>query len=179
MNDLEENISSFLMLIGEDVKREGLIDTPKRVAKMWKELLAEPNFVPAVTTFNSNGYDQMIVERGLTYYTFCEHHILPFFGTVDIGYVPSNKIIGLSKLPRTVNHYSRRLNTQEYFTDNIATFLFNILEPLGLGVIVRGRHLCQEMRGIKIKGEMITSSLKGVFRTNDTARKEFLNLCQK
>ena len=105
--------------------------------------------------------------------------MIPFFGTVTIGYIPSDHIIGISKLPRTVEYYSKRLNTQEYFTENIANYLFDKLKPRGLGVIVKGRHLCQEMRGVKKKGEMVTSSLKGVLITDNIARKEFLDLCQK
>ena len=163
-------------LMNLDPEREGLKDTPKRVAKSWSELLTPPEFLP--TVFESNGYDQMIVEKDIKFYTFCEHHLLPFFGTVSIGYIPNNKIIGLSKLPRAVDYYSKRLNTQEYFTDNIADFLFDILDPLGLGVIVYGRHLCQEMRGIKTRGEMITSSLRGVFLKELHVKEEFFNLCQ-
>ena len=177
MKMLQENIRTFLNIMGEDVSRKGLIDTPKRVAKAWSELLTSPEFT--ATTFDAKGYDQMIVERDVKYYTFCEHHLLPFFGTVSIGYIPSAKIIGLSKLPRTIDHYSKRLNTQEYFTNNIAYFLNDILKPKGLGVVVKGRHLCQEMRGIKTRGEMITSSLKGNFQNDLNVKKEFLDLCQK
>ena len=119
--------------------------------------MTPPEFNP--TTFDAKGYNQMIMERGITYYTFCEHHMLPFFGTVDIGYIPDDKIIGISKLPRTVEYYSKMLNTQEYFTDNIAKYLQEKLKPKGIGVVVRGRHLCQEMRGIKKRGEMVTSCL--------------------
>ena len=167
----------MLSIMGEDINREGLKDAPKRVAKAWGELMTPPEFNS--TTFDANGYDQMILEKGIKFYTFCEHHLLPFFGEVSIGYLPNDKIIGLSKLPRTVDYYSKRLNTQEYFTDNIAQFLFEILKPKGLGVVVKGRHLCQEMRGIKTRGEMITSSLKGNFLNDLNVKKEFLDLCQK
>ena len=178
MNDqLEKNVEQFLKLIGYKDLHPGIKDTPKRVAKAWKELICRPEF--SCTTFDSNGYDQMIVERNVKYYTFCEHHLLPFFGEVCIGYIPSGKIIGLSKLPRTVDYVSIRLNTQEYFTDNIADFLQDLLNPQGLGVVVRGRHLCQEMRGIQKRGEMITSSLKGIFKDDLNVKKEFLDLCQK
>ena len=171
----ESDIVRLLERIGEDPKREGLIDTPKRVVKAWLELTTPPDFNP--TTFDSKGYNQMILEKGITFYTFCEHHMLPFFGTVDIGYIPKDTIIGISKLPRTVEYYSKQLNTQEYFTDNIANYLWNKLNPAGVGVIVRGRHLCQEMRGIKKRGEMTTSCLKGVFMKGN-ARQEFLDLCK-
>tara|TARA_R100000501_G_C2623196_1_gene116343 strand:- start:2014 stop:2577 length:564 start_codon:yes stop_codon:yes gene_type:complete len=173
-NTLENNIKEFLHLIGEDPSRPGLIDTPKRVAKAWAELMSPERF--NTTTFDSEGYDQMIVEKDIVFYTFCEHHLLPFFGTVSIGYVPDDKIIGLSKLPRTVDYYSRRLNTQEYFTNNIAAELTDILHPLGLAIVTKGRHMCQEMRGIKKRGEMITSSMSGVFMDKIEAREEFMRL---
>tara|TARA_Y100001938_G_C8048978_1_gene410528 strand:+ start:792 stop:1319 length:528 start_codon:yes stop_codon:yes gene_type:complete len=174
---MEKIIKEMLISIGENPDREGLIDTPKRVSKAWSELMTPPEFNP--TIFSANGYDQMILERGITFYTFCEHHMIPFFGTVDIGYIPDKYIIGISKLPRTVEYYTKMLNTQEYFTNNIAQFLWDKLKPKGIGVVVRGRHLCQEMRGVKKRGEMITSSLKGAMLKNATARKEFLDLCKK
>ena len=174
---LESNIRQMLSIMGEDINREGLKDTPKRVAKAWGELMTPPEFNP--TVFNANGYDQMILEKGIKFYTFCEHHMLPFFGIVDIGYIPDEKIIGISKLPRTVEYYSKRLNTQEYFTNNIAEYLQEKLQPKGIGVVVRGRHLCQEMRGVKKEGQMITSCLKGQMLENSTAREEFLELCRK
>ena len=177
IKDLEQNIRQFLSIIDEDISREGLVNTPKRTSLAWEEFLTPPTFNP--TVFSANGYDQMIIETGIQYYTFCEHHLIPFFGKAVVGYIPDEKIIGISKLPRTVEYFSKRLNTQEYFTENIADFLMEKLNPKGLGVVVRGRHLCQEMRGIKKRGEMITSSLKGVMLTDNTARKEFLNLCQK
>ena len=174
---LQGNVVEFLELIGEDTERVGLVDTPKRVAKAWMELITPREF--KATTFDAEGYDQMIIERDIKYYTFCEHHLLPFFGTVSIGYIPDGSIIGISKLPRTVDFYSKRLNTQEYFTNNVANFLTETLKPKGLGVVTKGRHLCQEMRGIKTRGEMITSSLNGIFRDDLNVKKEFLDLCQK
>jgi GTP cyclohydrolase I len=172
---LKNNITEFLKLVGEDTKREGLIDTPSRVAKMWGELLNPREF--NLTVFDSNGYDQMIVERNIAFYTLCEHHIVPFFGTISIGYIPQKKIIGLSKLPRTVDYFCGRLNTQEYLTDNVANYLNDLLKPKGLGIVAKGRHLCQEMRGVKKRGEMITSSLKGIFVEDLNVKKEFLDLC--
>ncbi len=173
----ESDIVRILERIGEDPKREGIQDTPKRVVKAWKELTTPIEF--NATVFDSNGYDQMIVERSINYYTFCEHHMLPFFGQVAIGYIPDDKIIGISKLPRTVEYFSKMLNTQEYFTNNIANFLFDKLKPQGLGVIVSGRHLCQEMRGVKKIGETITSCLKGAMLEDPKAKKEFFYICQK
>ena len=118
MNDLEKNIKKMLSLIKQDPEREGLKDTPKRVAKAWIELTNQEDF--NLTTFSSEGYDEMIISRNIKYYTFCEHHLLPFFGKAHIGYIPDKKIVGLSKLARSVEYYSKTLNTQEYLTDNIA-----------------------------------------------------------
>ena len=173
---LKDNIGEFLTLIGEDRDREGLSETPSRVSKAWKELLTSEKF--KLTTFDSQGYDEMIISRDIKYYTFCEHHLLPFFGVAHVGYIPNGKIIGLSKLARLVDYYSKRLNTQEYFTDNIASALNATLNPKGIGVIVEGRHLCQEMRGIKIRGSMITSKLKGVFLEDHKVKQEFFKLCK-
>ena len=174
MNDLEKNIKKMLSLIKQDPEREGLKDTPKRVAKAWIELTDQQNF--NLTTFSSEGYDEMIISRNIKYYTFCEHHLLPFFGKAHIGYIPDKKIVGLSKLARTVEYYSKTLNTQEYFTDNIANKIEKALKPKGIGVVVEGRHMCQEMRGIKKEGNMITSCLKGIFRDDLNVKKEFLLL---
>jgi len=174
---LENNVKEFLDILGEDSNRNGLRDTPKRVARAWIELTTPPEF--SLTTFDSNGYDEMIISKDINYYTFCEHHLLPFFGVVHIGYIPDKKIVGLSKLARTVECFSKRLNTQEYLTDNIAEFLYLNLKPKGIGVIIEGRHLCQEMRGIKKRGKMITSALRGIFLSKLEAKEEFLKLCKK
>ncbi len=173
----ENDIVRVLERIGEDPTREGLIDTPKRVAKAWIELTTPPEF--NATVFDANGYSQMIIEKNIQYYTFCEHHMLPFFGEVSIGYIPKDKIIGISKLSRCVEYYSKSLNTQEYFTDNIANYLQEKLNPLGVGVLVTGRHMCQEMRGVKKKGNMVTSCLKGEMLEDPAVRKEFLDLCKR
>jgi len=172
----EKLIEQLLIALGENPQREGLVDTPKRVMKAWDELLNPAEFT--LTTFQSNGYSQMIVQTNIQYYTFCEHHMIPFFGEVHIGYIPKDKIVGISKLPRTVEYFSRRLNTQEYFTDNIANFLQNNLEPLGVGVVANGRHLCQEMRGVRAKGYTTTSCLLGNFLDCPTTRKEFFDHVQ-
>ena len=170
----ESDIVRLLERIGEDPKREGLIDTPKRVAKAWIELTTPPEFNP--TVFNANGHDQMIIEKGIQFYTFCEHHMLPFFGKAYIGYIPDDKIIGISKLSRCVEYFSKALNTQEYLTDNIGNYLKDKLNPKGVAVVLKGRHMCQEMRGVKKQGEMITSYMNGFFKDDSKAREEFLNL---
>ena len=170
----ESDIVRVLERIGEDPKREGLLDTPKRVAKAWKELMTQPEFNP--TVFSANGYDQMIIEKGIKFYTFCEHHMLPFFGEAFIGYIPDKHIIGISKLARCVEYYSRALNTQEYLTNNVGNYLKEKLNPKGIAVVMKGRHMCQEMRGVKKQGEMITSYVDGYFKEDSKAREEFLNL---
>ena len=136
--------------------------------------MTPPEFNP--TLFSANGYNQMILEKGIQFYTFCEHHMLPFFGVAHIGYIPDKKIVGLSKMARTVEYYSKGLNTQEYLTNNIARYLLYKLEPKGIGVIIEGRHLCQEMRGVKKRGNMTTSSLKGLFLSKTKVKQEFFNL---
>lgn len=161
----------FIKFFGDG--SEGQKETPARMVKSWQELLIAEE--PKITLFDSNGYDQMIIQTGIKYYTFCEHHFLPFFGEVKIGYIPQDKIIGLSKLSRIVNYFSKRLNTQEYFTKNIADYLQKQLNPKGVGVIVTGLHLCQVMRGAKSTGQMTTSELVGNFR-NLEVRSEFLKL---
>ncbi len=173
-DEMMKNSFTELLRVFDDPNREGLINTPERMVKAYRELLTpiEPN----ITVFDSNGYNQMIIEKNIEYFTFCEHHVLPFFGTVKIGYIPAKKIIGLSKLPRIVEYFSHRLNTQEYFTQNIANYLQEKLEPLGIGVLVTGSHLCQKMRGVKKHGEMVTSALKGIFLTQQSVKEEFLGL---
>lgn len=170
---IADSIKAIINQIDPDPNREGLQDTPRRVAKAYKELFFCEE--PKLTTFSANGYDQLIIDKGIKYYTFCEHHLLPFFGTVKIGYLPDQSIIGLSKLARVVNYFSKRLNTQEYFTKNIADYIQNKLNPKGVGVIVTGTHLCKVMRGAKAEGEMVTSELLGVFREL-AIREEFITL---
>lgn len=168
--DLEYSIKTILSHY-DNINREGLIDSPKRILKAWDELLKAEE--PKISIFDSQGYNQMISEKGIEYYTFCEHHFLPFFGEVKIAYLPNKKIIGLSKLSRIVEYFSKRLNTQEYLTENIANYLLEKLEPLGVGVMITGRHLCKEMRGVKKKGIMTTTALKGLF-LEQKVKEEFL-----
>jgi len=158
---LESSIKAIIDAFDPDPNREGIQDTPKRVIKAYRELLTP--VMPKITVFDANGYDQMISDSDIPFYSLCEHHMLPFFGSVTVAYIPNEKIIGLSKLARVVEYFSRRLNTQEYLTDNIANFLDEVLKPKGVGVKVTGRHLCKEMRGVKTTGLMTTTALRGVF----------------
>ena len=159
------------------LSKEVLENTPRRLIDAWRELLTPVLF--DFKTFDAENYDQMIVEKGIPFYSLCEHHLIPFFGDVAIGYIPDGKIAGLSKLVRTVEYWSKNLNTQEYMTNHIADYLNTELEPKGVGVIVNGRHLCQEMRGIKKRAEMITSALRGVFLEQPEVKEEFIEIWKK
>lgn len=168
--------SSVRAIIGcfDDPTREGLIETPVRVAKMYNDFFSSPEF--NFTMFDADGYDEMIVESNIGFYSLCEHHLLPFVGTVVIGYVPDKKIVGLSKLARTVEYFARRLQVQERMTTQIADFLVKQLSPKGVGVIVRARHFCMEMRGVRKENvETTTSAMRGVFMSDEKARNEFLS----
>lgn len=174
MNDSIEQAVKTILTKFDDPTREGLSDTPARVARMYAEFFHQPKF--NFTTFDTDGYDEMIVESNIGFYSLCEHHMLPFVGTVAIGYVPDKKIAGLSKLARTVEHFARRLQVQERMTTQIADFLIEQLSPKGVGVIVRARHFCLEMRGVRKENvETTTSAVRGVFMSDEKARNEFLN----
>jgi len=159
--------------------RQGLKETPKRIVNMYEEIFAgydnDPN--QYVKLFEGE-YDEVIISKNIEFYSVCEHHTLPFFGTVDVVYLPDKYIIGISKLARIVDHFAHRLNIQEKMTVDIAKFLMDCkLKPLGVMVIVRGTHLCEVMRGVKKNNTiMITSAIKGVFFNNPTARNEALVL---
>lgn len=174
-NPGEDNIIRMLQVIGEDPNREGLKETPKRYLKFMEEFLTPQPF--NFTTFDGESYDEMVLSKNIPFFSICEHHLAPFFGVAHIGYVPNNKIVGISKLPRTLDKFSRRLQNQERITKQIAEELTKQLNPKGVAVVLEARHLCQEMRGIKKPGIMtMTSSLTGVFKEDINARNEFLNL---
>ena len=162
----------------DNPEREGLKDTPKRYIKFLDEFLSPPEF--NFTTFDAEGYSQMIVQRDIPFYSLCEHHIAPFFGVAHIGYIPDTKIVGLSKLARTLELYSRRLQNQERITYQIADRLVEELQPKGVGVVLEAEHLCVAMRGVK-KHNTITSTscLKGIFKDDLNVRNEFLKLIGK
>lgn len=165
-------VTALLEAIGEDPTREGLRGTPERVLRMYREFLSPPEFT--FTTFDAEGYDQMIVQRDIPFYSFCEHHLLPFFGVATVGYIPQGRIVGLSKLARTVEHFARRLQNQERITEQIAARLQSELTPLGVGVVLQARHMCMEMRGVRKSGATTTTScLLGVFRRSEV-REEFM-----
>ncbi|MBT6068430.1 GTP cyclohydrolase I FolE [Candidatus Peregrinibacteria bacterium] len=175
----ESHIQDIIKAIGDDPNREGLKDTPRRVIESYKELFSGYEKDPAevLTVFDGENYDEMIIAKDIEFYSFCEHHMLPFYGKVHIGYIPNGKIIGLSKMPRIVEIFARRLQNQERLTSQIAKALDELLQPKGVGVVVEARHLCMMARGVeKQNSEVITSSLIGLFKKNDLTRGEFLRL---
>lgn len=178
-NDLECAVRTILENIGEDVNREGLQRTPKRVARMYEELTAGYHVDPVKLVnnaiFNVN-YDQMVAVREIDFYSLCEHHLLPFMGRVHVAYLPAGKVIGLSKIPRIVEMFARRLQLQERMTQQIAVFLQDTLHPHGVAVVCEAVHLCAVMRGIKkVNTKMITSAMLGTFRENEATRHEFFS----
>jgi GTP cyclohydrolase I len=175
-------IANMLLAVGDNPYREGLAETPARVIKMWKELYRgyDPAQKPKVTVFNNNKdgvhYDQMIIDTGY-FYSQCEHHMVPFFGQYYFAYIPGKKVLGLSKVARMVDYYSAKLQVQERLGKEIIDELERELKPQAIGIILKGRHLCKEMRGVKkINGEMITSDLRGKFKTEPETRAEFMSL---
>jgi GTP cyclohydrolase I len=178
--DPHDAIVRLLQFIGEDPTRDGLIETPARVTKAYKELTKGYDQDPAEIlskTFDVH-YDELIILSGVPYWSLCEHHMLPFWGKATIGYIPKagQKIVGLSKLARLVECYSRRLQVQERMTNQIAEALEEHLAPFGVGVVINGMHTCMAMRGIERQGTMTTSKLTGQMRKNDALRSEFLTL---
>jgi GTP cyclohydrolase I len=181
----ESLIAELLSAIGDNSQREGLKDTPTRVAKMWKEIYKgyDKTQKPSVTTFSNNGdgiiYDQMIMDTGY-FYSQCEHHLVPFFGEYYFSYVPDKKILGLSKVARIVDFYSAKLQVQERLGKEILDELEQALRPKAIGLVLKARHLCKEMRGVKkINGEMTTSDLRGLFKKEPETRAEFMSFVNR
>ena len=175
MTEQEARVRQTLEWLGEDPSREGLRDTPKRHAKFLLEFTSPDPF--EFTTFANEGGDDMIVQTGIPFYSLCEHHLAPFFGIASVAYIPKGRIVGLSKLARAVDWYSRRLQNQERITHQVAERIEKELSPEGVAVVLKGRHLCMEMRGIKKSGtETTTSRMTGAFFENPSARAEFLSL---
>jgi GTP cyclohydrolase I len=175
---VERAVREILVEIGEDPDREGLLRTPERMHKMWLELTCgyrvDPDRLINGAVFDV-GYSEMVVIKGIPFYSLCEHHMLPFFGTVSVGYLPRGRVIGLSKIPRIVEMYGRRLQVQERMTQQIADFLQLRLNPYGVGVVIEAEHLCLAMRGVQKGGAtMVTSSVLGAFRTTKETRDEFM-----
>ena len=172
----EQAVADLLLALGQDVDSEHLLETPARVARSFAELLTPSTFNP--TTFpNDQGYDELVVARDIPFHSLCEHHLLPFRGIAHVGYLPGARILGLSKLARVVELFSRRLQVQERLTQQVADWLEQHLEPKGVGVVLEAEHLCMSLRGVRSTGSLtVTSSLTGIVREDARTRTEFLAL---
>jgi GTP cyclohydrolase I len=180
-NEIEKAVLSIIKAIGENPKREGLLNTPKRVAKMCAELLSgvdqDPKKVLEVG-FEEKHYE-MVILKDIFFSSVCEHHFLPFYGKAHIGYIPNSRVVGASKLARVVETLAKRPQIQERLTSQIADTIFETLKPQGVGVVVSAEHLCMIIRGIKKPGSrFVTSAMRGVFKKNAVTRSEFLSLIQ-
>lgn len=179
INAVTDLVFELIKALGEDPAREGLKNTPHRVARMCTELFCgytiDPQKVVNGALFNIS-YDEMVLVRDIEFYSLCEHHMLPFLGRAHVAYIPAGKVIGLSKIPRIVDMYARRLQVQERMTRQIADFLQKTLQPQGVAVVVEALHLCSMMRGVKKHdARMTTSAMHGAFRANLATRQEFLD----
>ena len=180
---LKELTTSLLEELGEDPNREGLIKTPERVAKAWKffskgyyENIEE---ITNRAIFTEDVQDMVIV-RDIEFFSLCEHHLLPFFGKAHVGYIPNGKVIGLSKIPRIVDMYSHRLQVQERLTNQIANAIKDVLDPIGVAVVMEGKHMCMQMRGVEKQNSFAsTSAMLGQFRESTETRSEFLSIINK
>lgn len=179
MPSIEAAVRELLVAFGEDPNREGLVNTPKRVARMYPELLSgyktDKDKLLNKAIFNVT-YDDMVIVRDIEFFSLCEHHMLPFMGRAHVAYIPNGQVIGLSKIPRIVDMFARRLQVQEQMTRQIADFLMNLIKPQGVAVVVEALHLCAMMRGVKKHdARMTTSTMLGTFRTKIATRQEFLD----
>lgn len=176
---LLKNLQLQLSAIGENPLREGLMDTPRRVLKSWGELYKgyaqDPKDI--LTTFSAGEYDQIVLLKNIELYSMCEHHMLPFFGVAHVAYLPSTKVIGISKLARLVDIYARRLQIQERIGDQVTTAIMNLLDARGAACVIEATHMCMRMRGVsKQNSVMVTSSLRGVFAEDKSAKEELMLL---
>jgi GTP cyclohydrolase I len=172
----ERAVADLLIALGQDPTSEHLRDTPRRVAHAYQELLTPRPFNP--TTFaNDEGYDELVVARDIPFHSLCQHHLLPFQGVAHVGYIPGERIIGLSKLARVVEHFARRLQVQERLTKQVGDWLTDRLAPKGVGVVLEAEHMCMSLRGVQAAGSRtVTSSLHGLLRDDARSRAEFLAL---
>jgi GTP cyclohydrolase I len=176
---VEDAVRQLLVEIGEDPDREGLVETPTRVRRMYRELTAgyqvDPDRLLNRAIFDVD-YSEMVVVKDIPFYSLCEHHMLPFFGQAAVAYIPAGRVVGLSKIPRIVEMYARRLQVQERMTKQIADFLMERLQPRGVGVVIEASHLCAVMRGVRKPGTIMTTShVLGLFRSADRTRAEFFS----
>jgi GTP cyclohydrolase IA len=179
IDTIQQATHNMLVAFGEDPNREGLLRTPERVAQMYSELLAGYRTDPIALVNDALfevSYDEMVLVRDIEFYSLCEHHLLPIFGRAHVAYIPNGRVLGLSKIPRIVDLFARRLQLQERMTRQIADFLRKLLKPQGVGVVLEGLHLCAMMRGVKKHdARMTTSAMLGTFRSSLATRQEFLD----
>ena len=178
--EFEQAVTKVLELLGEDPKREGLLNTPSRVAKALQFLTEgyhqNPKEILNQALFSTSN-DEMVLVRDIEFYSMCEHHMLPIIGRAHVAYIPDGKVVGLSKIPRIVNVYARRLQIQEQMTEQIADAILETIKPKGVAVVVHARHMCMEMRGVqKINSTTVSSALRGLFKSDERTRNEFYNL---
>ena len=178
--EFEQAITKVLELIGEDPKREGLLKTPSRVAKAFDFLTEgyqqDPKEILSQALFSTSN-DEMVLVRDIEFYSMCEHHILPIIGRAHVAYIPDGKVVGLSKIPRIVNVFARRLQIQEQMTEQIADAISESITPKGVAVVLHARHMCMEMRGVeKVNSTTVSSALRGLFKSDERTRSEFYNL---
>ena len=177
---MEESVKNILEHIGEDPKREGLLDTPSRVKKAWEFMTSgyneDPKEIIQKALFTSSN-DEMVIVKDIEFYSMCEHHMLPIIGKAHVAYIPNGKVIGLSKIPRVVNVFARRLQIQEQMTEQIADAISEALNPKGVAVVIDARHMCMEMRGVqKICSTTVTSALRGLFKKEKKTKDEFMSI---
>ena len=178
--EFENAITKVLELIGEDPNREGLLKTPSRVAKAWSFLTEgyhqDPKEILSQALFTTSN-DEMVVVRDIEFYSTCEHHMLPIIGRAHVAYIPDGKVVGLSKIPRIVDVFARRLQIQEQMTEQIADAILESINPKGVAVVLHARHMCMEMRGVqKINSTTVSSALRGLFKSDQRTRSEFYNI---
>jgi GTP cyclohydrolase I len=176
---VQRAMRELIEAVGEDPEREGLLGTPKRVGRMYAELFEGLRIDPAklLSVGFEVGHDEMVILKGIPFYSVCEHHFMPFHGVAAVGYIPDGRVVGLSKLARLVDAYARRPQIQEQMTSQIADTLMDALQPDGVAVVIEAEHLCMTARGAKKPGSrMVTSATRGTFRKNDVTRAEFLSL---
>lgn len=179
---IEKAVKEILMAIGEDTNREGLKKTPERVGKMYAELLAGMREDPKdhLRSVFTENYDEIVLLRNVSFYSICEHHLMPFIGSAHVAYLPTGMVLGVSKLARIVDCFARRLQTQERLTYQIADFIMDSLKPQGVAVVLEASHSCTTIRGIKKPGStMVTSALRGIFKKDPRTRSEVLSLMHK